>query len=1293
MNHITSTAKKNSAATNARRSARVWRRMLGAIWNAMESGPNALMRAPHGRAALTEALESRQLLSFDVTIAAPGSVTAGQQFYVYAWTSGGTMSGNYTVNQGDGNSFSYAPSPTSRVTAIPVTYAPNALGNFTLTVQATDAAGQTVTQSYGLDDAGNYPANRAGPTTYIPTGETPSTNTVGAAAVAMDPVTGDRYVADSYYNSSAGWLMGLTRLDSNGLPDTSFGTLVSGSTYTGTFLVPAFSGGADVPYAAAVLDAGGVDEVALAGYSLNGMAVAVVDVSGSGAVIGTSDYGSQTMPSGAAYAVMFDSSNDVIAAGATTDCAAMTAVALYGITDAAAGETTGELDSSFAGGGVCTVNFGTGTDAAACAILQEPDSSHGGNSDLVLGGWISPGSEGCQTGSCCMMTVVGLDDSPADPNTRGGRDTSNFGCEILQNGQTTGINEAPDLSVAAATAGFNGCYGSTGCLNCCGSCSSLSTDSVYSLAWDDEIASGSIVAIGGTNYSGANQFAIWSLNANGTTNTSFGGYNDGLTVPNVNATAAGGAVDTYDSPAAAYSNVGTIWLAGTMNGDIFIGRLNADGSFDTTFGTYDPSSGGAQGYFTQDLGTASSNTWERGVGIATGNDGTVTVIGDSGGGNVAVAQYFDQGQITVTAPPISLIPVADAYTSSNPYNGTNYGSATDLQVENSSTGDIRNTYLTFDLSSIAGNILDVQLRLYGGLTEPSSDGVTADVVPITASWSEGTITGDNAPANAGGPVASTIINSNAPQWYNWDLTGYIRNELAAGVTQISLAVEADSATAAPLVDMNSREASSNMPQLAVATDSDTLSTTQDAYVRAGTYADSNYGSSTELDIKNNPTSGDNRVTYMTFDTSPISDGITLSAAMVQLFGEVAGTTDTGITVTAYPVADTAWDQGTLTWNTAPAYDTANPLASATITNTTPSLYSWDITSYLDQQRVLGHNVVSIALVSTSSTTDYLSFSSSRAGSNKPDLWISEAGIQAPQLMATNTQVQISWQPVPGAASYAIYRSDSVGSLGSLIATGITGLTFTDTTVTAGNTYGYVVVALNSAGGTISQGSDSNSGGGTDVTGTNLSSGGGGGDNSGGGGLQTPITVPIVPHQIGLSTAWGQPNIAQAISTHNGVTVSTHNKPRPANVGVQQFNPNWGQLLSTSSDLTYITNYSYDTDWDTDPLAPPTDSVSASVGWAIATSNNVVNASQMWADGLIWVPPPSSGSFHGQGDGGGPGVVYSTPGFHEQMISVWSQLNASTCPGTDCTIESNYSQTTIEGMFSGVYTVTYDYIPS
>ncbi|HVH69506.1 MAG TPA: malectin domain-containing carbohydrate-binding protein, partial [Candidatus Dormibacteraeota bacterium] len=63
----------------------------------------------------------------------------------------------------------------------------------------------------------------------------------------------------------------------------------------------------------------------------------------------------------------------------------------------------------------------------------------------------------------------------------------------------------------------------------------------------------------------------------------------------------------------------------------------------------------------------------------------------------------------------------------------------------------------------------------------------------------------------------------------------------------------------------------------------------------------------------------------------------------------------------------------------------------------------------------------------------------------------------------NTQVSLSWTASSGAASYNVKRSTTTGGPYSSIATGVTTTNFTDTGLTSGTTYFYVVSAVNSNG--------------------------------------------------------------------------------------------------------------------------------------------------------------------------------------------------------------------------------------
>ena len=83
--------------------------------------------------------------------------------------------------------------------------------------------------------------------------------------------------------------------------------------------------------------------------------------------------------------------------------------------------------------------------------------------------------------------------------------------------------------------------------------------------------------------------------------------------------------------------------------------------------------------------------------------------------------------------------------------------------------------------------------------------------------------------------------------------------------------------------------------------------------------------------------------------------------------------------------------------------------------------------------------------------------------------------------AGNAQVSLSWTGSSGATSYNVYRGTTAGGeSGTALASGLTGTTYTDTSVTNGTTYYYKVAAVNSSGtsGMSNEASATPAGGGT-----------------------------------------------------------------------------------------------------------------------------------------------------------------------------------------------------------------------
>lgn len=63
----------------------------------------------------------------------------------------------------------------------------------------------------------------------------------------------------------------------------------------------------------------------------------------------------------------------------------------------------------------------------------------------------------------------------------------------------------------------------------------------------------------------------------------------------------------------------------------------------------------------------------------------------------------------------------------------------------------------------------------------------------------------------------------------------------------------------------------------------------------------------------------------------------------------------------------------------------------------------------------------------------------------------------------NSAVYLAWETISGATSYTVKRSTTAGGPYTVIAEDVTGATYSDTDVTNGTTYYYVVTAVNSAG--------------------------------------------------------------------------------------------------------------------------------------------------------------------------------------------------------------------------------------
>ena len=211
--------------------------------------------------------------------------------------------------------------------------------------------------------------------------------------------------------------------------------------------------------------------------------------------------------------------------------------------------------------------------------------------------------------------------------------------------------------------------------------------------------------------------------------------------------------------------------------------------------------------------------------------GGVTTITASQTGSVAYYAATDVNQTlnvdAVTGTTTTLLPVADCFAyGTNPTQ--NYGDSTNLVVKkgSSSSGD-RIIYLQFDISGQnIFSLSNAKVRLYAN-TVPISISLTAS--QTTDSWTEHSITYNTRPVI--GTTISSVSVTAAGAYYEWDITSYVQSQLSLSDNLISLVIS-DLSQDAVIDRFNSKEASSNQPQLVMTMNkivTSTLSNTTESF--------------------------------------------------------------------------------------------------------------------------------------------------------------------------------------------------------------------------------------------------------------------------------------------------------------------------------------------------------------------------------------------------------------------------------------------------------------------------------
>jgi phosphatidylserine/phosphatidylglycerophosphate/cardiolipin synthase-like enzyme len=154
----------------------------------------------------------------------------------------------------------------------------------------------------------------------------------------------------------------------------------------------------------------------------------------------------------------------------------------------------------------------------------------------------------------------------------------------------------------------------------------------------------------------------------------------------------------------------------------------------------------------------------------------------------------------------------------------------------------------------------------------------------------------------------------------------------------------------------------------------------DAYVRGGQYANTNFGSGSELITKYSADPAYRRETYMKLDISGVPSG---ASVRLRVYGRLSDTREPSVTVAIFPVASTTWSETSITWNNRPAAGTTE-WARVTVTGTTSRWYEIDLTSRVQAERALGRTTIALVLKKSTDSLPYVTFAS-RNSTNQPGL--------------------------------------------------------------------------------------------------------------------------------------------------------------------------------------------------------------------------------------------------------------------------------------------------------------------
>jgi uncharacterized delta-60 repeat protein len=438
-----------------------------------------------------------------------------------------------------------------------------------------------------------------------------------------------------------------------------------------------------------------------------------------------------------------------------------------------------------------------------------------------------------------------------------------------------------------------------------------------------------LIAEGGVTKNVSGNILLAHYLTNGKLDTSFGGHGTGF----------GNAISGGSPRGIAIGYTGDIFVGDLSSSRFGVVAFTSKGLLDTTFG-----SGGEGSTTFSDAGQV--------AGIAVAPDHRIIVVG--GKSTVDVAAFRDfVPNVSVVASDSTAGPTTTSHIGKKVITTAN--NASFIVEQDRPLPVATRVYFTLGGAAQPPNAVNIKLKkanyTLSGMTIPTSPTTTKTAyVDIPAGKTSVVVTLTPENISAATQTATFTLSSNS----NYSVSSPVSQTITILGTN---------------------------PALPPTTK--TFTDTADSYVEDGSDAADNFGTSAKLEVKEGA-AGVNRITYLKFDLSSIS---TANTVKLNLFGELSSSDATNVLTQLFSVADTTWTENLITFNNMPTVG-SSMLASNTIVNTTPTMYTFDVTAYVKAQLAAGNKTVSFAMKNPSNSSPFVVFNSKEAGSNAPTLTIS-----------------------------------------------------------------------------------------------------------------------------------------------------------------------------------------------------------------------------------------------------------------------------------------------------------------